>query len=173
MSEKLDLAYFKWLVALVLPAIRSEYGDVVRVLDILFRSRFEWFVDFDRNRAADGMALRREYSFEHNDKRDKFDREFFEVECSMLEMLVALSKRMSIQTDISTSRCFWHMMRNIGLDPDSSAEEVNEASDKIVSRSYERDGSDGGLFPLENPDRDQRQVELLYQMYAYILENEF
>lgn len=172
MSERLDRAYFEWLV-LVLGVSQPSNGGVRTLLDVLFRSRFEWFVEFDRNRAADGMSLRREYSFEHNDTVGVFGPDWFNVDCSMLEMLIALSRRMSIQTDISAPRCFWHMMRNIGLNQNSTEVEIVIASDKIVSRTYAPDGSDGGLFPLDDPDKDQRQVELLYQMYAYILENEF
>lgn len=172
MTERLDQAYLQWLMQNI--GITHHTGRKTRdILENLFRTRFEWFVEFDRNRAADGMALRREYAFDHNQGNVEFEDEWFDMDCSMLEMLVGLSKRMSIQTDISPSRCFWHIMRNMGLDSNSSLTSVERASEKVVSRSYNRDGSGGGMFPLEDPDKDQRQVELLYQMYAYILENEF
>ena len=169
MNERTDRGYFEWL----LRQVGVPRGDHQGVLGVLFRYRFEWFIEFDRNRAADGISLRREYAFENNGKDYTFSPGWFNVDCSMLEMLIALAKRMSIQTDISTDQCFWHLMRNIGLHENSSHTEVVEASDKIVSRSYNPDGTNGGLFPLEDPDKDQRQVELLYQMYAYILEYEF
>lgn len=148
-------------------------GGLRSVVEALFKSRFEWFVDFDKNRAADGVALRREFAFANNDIKGTFSPEWYAMECSMLEMMVGLSKRMSMQTDNSIDQCFWHIMRNVGLSQTSSEEDVRVASEKITDRLYNYDGSNGGLFPLKGPEKDQRQVELLYQMYAYILENEF
>ena len=46
---------------------------------------------------------------------------------------------------------------------------VQERVDVFLDRAYSPDGT-GGLFPLHEPDEDQRQVELWYQMSAYLLE---
>jgi hypothetical protein len=39
--------------------------------------------------------------------------------------------------------------------------------ERCVWRTYEPNGV-GGFFPLENPNEDQREVELWYQMSAYV-----
>ena len=41
---------------------------------------------------------------------------------------------------------------------------------KWMNRDIGYDGS-GGLFPLKNPPGDERKVEIMYQMYAYVHEN--
>lgn len=177
MDEEFDGLYFTWLVDSVLDVRPLDEGaNVIEVLDTLFRSKFEWHVEFDRNRAADGVSLRREFLFENNGLNGLLDdrrAQWEGLECSVLEMLIGLANRMALQTDHSIKSCFWHMMRNVGISKDSTPSEVNDAADLIVNRLYRYDGSDGGLFPLQDPDKDQREVELLYQMYAYILENEF
>ena len=39
-----------------------------------------------------------------------------------------------------------------------------------VERRYKRSG-EGGLFPLKNAAKDQRKVEIWYQLSSYLLEN--
>lgn len=97
--------------------------------------------------------------------------------CSMLEMLVALGRRLSFQMEGESRFWFWTLLENVGLDKfndrfyktDKQAEEVDEVLQRIIWRNYAEDGS-GGLFPLKHPDEDQRKVEMWYQMSAYILE---
>ena len=40
----------------------------------------------------------------------------------------------------------------------------------MLAREYSDNGH-GGLFPLKNPKKDQRKVEIWYQMTEYINEN--
>ena len=47
---------------------------------------------------------------------------------------------------------------------------INEAFQMINERSYAFDGY-GGLFPLRKPHQDQRNIEIWYQMQAYLMEN--
>jgi hypothetical protein len=73
---------------------------------------------------------------------------------------------------------FWKILENAGLDLyDDGAfyghhgnTEVNEILNKIINREYRRDGK-GGLFPLKRTNKDQRKVELWYQMNEYLVEN--
>ena len=88
-------------------------------------------------------------------------------------MLVALADRMSLQMDHSVKNTFWRILTNAGLlpywDENFVEESVNDILATILDRRYEPNGQ-GGLFPLRSSDQDQRSVELIYQMYAYIME---
>lgn len=69
---------------------------------------------------------------------------------------------------------FWKILENAGLEKytDEQFDEwkVYQILDDIVDRRYNRNGF-GGLFPLRKPKKDQRKVELWYQMCAYLVEN--
>ena len=99
-----------------------------------------------------------------------------DLDCSMLEMLIALSDRTAFQTDGRLEEWFWRFMHNLELDRYSDdlyeisiQEEVEDTLTRVIWRKYAQDGT-GGLFPLRHPDHDQRKIELWYQMSAYILE---
>ena len=47
---------------------------------------------------------------------------------------------------------------------------MEDAVNRVNGRMFSRDGS-GGLFPLRRFDRDQRSVEIWYQMQAWLMEN--
>ena len=51
-----------------------------------------------------------------------------------------------------------------------STDEAWAVASVIINREYDADG-DLGFFPLSDPPRDQRDVELLSQMNSYITEN--
>ena len=94
-------------------------------------------------------------------------------------MLIALSDRLAFEAGGSTGPWFWKLVENLELKQYtdniyeiSIEEEVDEVLDRLINRTYERDGS-GGLFPLRQDPRDQRKVEILYQMSSYLLENDF
>jgi hypothetical protein len=65
---------------------------------------------------------------------------------------------------------------NLELNPYNDRDGVDEAHvtetlDRVIYRNYESNGH-GGFFPLEDPDEDQRRVELWYQLNAYLNERE-
>jgi hypothetical protein len=71
------------------------------------------------------------------------------------------------------------MINNLGLmevDDAAYSEEwarsyVDAAVGTLVERRYSYSG-DGGLFPLDYPEEDQRGIEIWYQMSAYLAERE-
>jgi hypothetical protein len=103
------------------------------------------------------------------------------MDCSVLEMLIGLSRRLAFEEEGEPRGWFWHLIENLELrhftDRHYSSGEswcfnhVDEKLDCLLDRHYEYDGS-GGLFPLHNPLEDQKDVELWYQMSAYLLERE-
>ena len=177
----IDQDYFHWLCELV--HIDQEHASWWLVAKDLHRREFVPMLDRDENRAMDGFALRERFlDGERYSLRDHID-----GECSVLEMLVALAQRMDFETSDAysedsndrTAYWFWEMLDNLGLtafDDDSYVElegqtYVDKIIDDFVERRYDYDG-EGGIFPLRYADRDQRRVELWYQMSAYLCEHE-
>jgi hypothetical protein len=176
MAKPLDELYLVWLYSQVSSTrqMRSEktYWDL---LNILYRTEFEWFVPNDDARIADGIELRIE--FMHDAEIPEVDPMWMAEGCSYLELLIALSRRMSFQADNSASYWFWHLIGNLGLGECNDAYKKNlpklveEVTDQVTHRTYSYDGI-GGLFPLKHARSDQTRVELWFQMQAYIMELE-
>lgn len=96
----------------------------------------------------------------------------------MLEMLVALSRWIAFEAGGDSRDWFWHMLSNIEIDQyndrvyNREAEErIQKALNTVIWRIYNRNGTGGGLFPLKKAVRDQRDVELWYQLNTYLIEN--
>lgn len=173
--------YFNWLCELVhIDQIERTYWLLAKDL---YRKDFIALIDHDENRASDGLELREEYlrSISYTGYLD-MDRE-----CSVLEMLVALARRMDFETSDpndpydtkdSSSYWFWEMIDNLGLleFDDASYVElegqtyVDWVLEGFLNRQYAANG-EGGIFPLHGVCEDQREVEIWYQMSAYLMEH--
>jgi hypothetical protein len=76
-----------------------------------------------------------------------------------------------------TSGWFWKLLFNTGLAAlddtysDDTYERILYRFNIINKRLYNEDGTGGGLFPLAHPRQDQREIEVWYQMMAYLQEN--
>lgn len=134
----------------------------------MHEKQFTWTVPHDDNRVADARQLRHEFS-----GADRMDPEVV----SVLEVVVALSRRLSFDDDGPADKWAWELIRNLGLhrrrflDPLSTRQinEISDILDCLIWRRYEPSGL-GGFFPLAHADRDQRKVEVWYQMAAYLEE---
>lgn len=170
--------YFSWLCDLV--EITQPFVSYVELAETLHEKPFRWFVPNDDNRAFEGIALRERFCEENG---IEYVLEYFPEEASMLELIIALAYRCeAIMADmngcIPMKEWFWKMLGHVGLDrftdvPNPGAwedDEVDRILDRIIRRTYMSDGR-GGLFPLKYPKKDQRKVELWYQMSSYLLEN--
>lgn len=175
MQEPLDESYFKWLYGQVAdPDIHDRDLTFWRLLKILFVKEFRPLVPFDENRAADGKALRAEFLETQGVPDSEVDLSWMELECSVFELLVGLSRRMAFEVGGEPHYWFWHMMENLALADLNdrrrfTTNRVQRVLTRFVEREYEPDGR-GGLFPLKNPTSDQRKEELWRQMGDYILE---
>lgn len=174
MTKPLDEAYLTWLYRQTTHILsRNPSKTYWKLFRQLYVKEFVWIVPNDDNRVEDGRELR--YEFLENDNRYAFDREWVDLPCSFLEMLIALSRRISFETDADAESWFWHLLGNLGLIECNDASrydmgEVDDAINVVIWRTYDFNGV-GGLFPLNRTRRDQQNVELWYQMSAYILEN--
>lgn len=168
--ESIENSYFRWLSAKVIylmnPTPSLTYNTLLKHLH---NTEFVWIVDGDDNRAADGVGLRRLFLIE---SRIADDQEWRSLGCSVLEMMIALSRRASFSTDISADRWFWHMIENLGLIEcndanDELIEDIDNVLYSLVWRQYDFCGR-GGLFPIIETKNDQRKVELWYQFNEYV-----
>ncbi len=171
--------YYDWL----LKNFCGRTDKYSSLLGFLFDTDFEWVLDFDENRASDGIYLRyvfrTNHEMEHEDDLE-FTRWEEETPCSVLEMLCALSKRAEdyLGCDLGRAeepeRWFWLMLDNCGLaDLDDACWYEPKAKDIleiVLKRKYHRDGT-GGLWPLINSAKDQRKVDLWYQANFWFTQN--
>lgn len=176
----LDDAYFEWLYGQI-GAVRNRNParSYWLLAKQLYTTPFLWFIPNDDNRVEDGKELRFEFldftGFILDDPRELW----LDLECSMLEMLIALSRRLAFESDRPPLEWFWRLMQNLELERYSDdlyeiaiQEEVEETLNRINHRTYSADGT-GGLFPLRDATHDQRKIELWYQMSSYLLEGEY
>jgi len=173
-NEPLENLYFNWLCAKVLnlvPSFRDEstYWNLFRKLH---KTEFVWMMSGDDNRAEDGKELRREFILMAEVPDDPEWR--LVVGCSVLEMLIAFARRAEFQTDDPAHIWFWEFLTNLGLDTFSDQNGFEEdfvdlVLEDFIWRTYSPDGN-GGLFPIQNPSTDQRQVEIWYQFVEYLVD---
>lgn len=175
MDAQLENDYFEWLYGLV-GAVRNRnparsYWTLIKMLH---STEFLWFIPNDDNRLEEGKELRLE--FLQTQGIDQVDPEWVDTGCSMLEMLIALSRRMAFEAERSPLVWFWELLENLNVSSyndnvitNRDIREIEQALDRVINRRYRANG-EGGLFPLKSPRQDQRKIELWYQMSAYLLE---
>lgn len=175
----LDDMYLEWLYKKAIGALqnRNPSRTYWKLAKYLYKTRFEWYIRNDDNRAEDGKGLRDEF-IEEMDIRD-LEINWLQEDCSMLEMLIALAQRADFESEITAGDWFWIFMENLDLKQysdrawDMDAEHhVDEVCERINHRKYQRNGA-GGLFPLRHAIQDQRKIELWYQLATYLLEGRY
>lgn len=172
MNEPIDL-YFKWLYSKVSDANPPSFKEET-LLGELYRIEFVWLLPGDDNRAEDGKDLRTEYIQISKLKPEIY---IMDLECTVLEMLIAFSRRAAFQTDETSREWFWIMVDNLGLlelngTVEENCNDLQEIVDVLIWRTY-GDKGEGGLFPLRNTTNNQRKVEIWYQFCEYIYERDF
>jgi len=174
MTEPIESLYYRWLVAKVTdPHARTPSQTHWRLLQQLYATEYVWSVLGDDNRAEDGMHLRYEYSLQVGEAPDDG---WYNMPCSVFEMVYGLSRQAAFKDSRHPYEWFWEIMDNLGLSHLCDAAEYDEhfvayILDRLVWRTYDRNG-DGGMFPLHSPMRDQRKVEIWYQLEGYLAERE-
>lgn len=177
MDSPLDEQYLTWLYSKV-ASVKARRGKTTywSLAKQLYDKEFVWFVPNDDNRVQDGRDLR--YEFRDQEQIEDIDEEWMGLGCSVLELLIGLSRRLSFEAGGSARVWFWELIDNLELTGfhDSwyreglTKERIDERLNRLIWRTYYYDGSFGGIFPLKAPTEDQRDVELWYQLCAYLLE---
>lgn len=168
--RKWDDAYFHWLEPQVYPPghQRKTYRDV---LAMMYVKDFLWLVPNDDNRMVDGLDLRVE--FIHESEAPRYVKPEVFGTCSVLEVLIGLSRRLAFTAGGEAEGWAWQLLVNLEFDKMSDpltrrkVDKVSETLEALIWRRYNTDGS-GGFFPLSWPEEDQTKIELWYQMSAYV-----
>lgn len=172
-------AYFCWLKGLINSGFLEE--NYQKLLWKLYSTDFYYELEYDKNRAADGMYLRKIFSREYQMPFILVDANGQERPCSVLEMMVALARK--AEDDIMhdpdvgdrTGHWFWVMLENLGLDiyDDYGYYEgrVNQILDVFMHHRYAPNGGGGGMFSVRKCCRDMRKTDLWWQLNAYFEEN--
>ena len=173
-KEKLYTEYYNWLLDLVC-GDRPERELYSQLLMRLHQHEFIWFMMMDENRASDGVNLRRRFAtvMGYEDVIGYLDEP-----CSVLEMMIGLAVRCeewlmdNPHKGNRTAQWFWTMIRNMQLSRMTDAifnlAYVDMCINRMLERQYEFDGSNGGLFVVNNPRRDMRDIEIWAQLAAYV-----
>jgi len=171
-DEPLENLYFNWLCAKVfhieVPTPSLTYW---RLFKILHSTEYVWLISGDDNRAEDGLELREEFLLESNFPGDPL---WHDTGCSIFEMLIAFARRAEFNAGESLAFWFWHLVTNLDLQEVNDAsyvsdEEIDKILYEFVWRMYDDHGR-GGLFPMSNPDHNQKEVEVWYQFCEYLVD---
>ena len=183
--ETLYKEYFNWLYDLVKPDRRNV--SYTNLCYILYEKPFRWSVPNDDNRCEDGLELRDLYIQEFELDTDHLEVvSFLERGCSVFEVFVALARRINdIQFSLEdhadhTPKWFYEILLNLRLDMYTDYADrmdpmddikIDEILEILLDRTYDFFGN-GSLFPMKKrPLQDHRDVEIWYQMMAYLAEN--
>lgn len=162
--------YLHWLE----PQLRDDNDDKSYwgLINLMLDTEFTWSVNMDDNRLVDGLDVRVEFARETHRRLKAMDSL---GPCSFLEVLIGLSRRLAFAAGGQAPGWAWQLLSNLELhrlsDPLTPPKQrkAQEIMRMAMERTYSPDGT-GGFFPLAWPDEDQTQVELWYQMNAYIEE---
>lgn len=175
MDENGVIDYFSWLCTQTqAPVAANRKRTYWSLLGQLHTKSFRWFVGNDENRNEDGVLLREEYrdTFDLEEEPDQPD-----FPASILEVFIALSRRVAYESYGTPAEWFWLFIENLGLKQyvdagytPHAAEAVDIALEIFLDRRYNRDGV-GGIFPLNSTRIDQRKTEIWYQSQQYLLES--
>jgi len=177
-----ERGYFRWLCKTYLIDRQGNPDGYSILLEQLHRKAYYFTIDMDGNRAEDGLYLRTRYLEFLNGRPGSVP----EGPCSFLEFLIGVSIRLEEMLydgeDVPVSAYFWELASRLRLTEytdDTYGEEstlfvVDAIMTDYMDRKYCRDGS-GGLFPLRNHNgrrKDQRKIEVWYQLNAFLIEND-
>ena len=166
---QLENRYFEWLYESIWNSKYAPHQSMRRLFEQLHAMEFSYTNSMDYNRAMDGVEL-----------RYNFDPELSKIDtssCSVLEMLIALAEKCEgIAGDPDkgdqTMYWFWMMIENMGLmsvtDHNYDSLYVEGCAARMMNRTYNPDGSNGGLFHIPTTAYDLRKVEIWYQMCWYL-----
>lgn len=175
--------YFHWLCEKI--GVDGEEGTAYfKLCRTLHSVKFIPEIPHDENRAADGLALRKEFNCSANSSDDNthYKEKCSADYCTFLEMICALCYRMvfeisDYQFGLNPTYWFLEIMHNLGLEgctdeyfDEGCYQVILETCERVNKRTYAPDGK-GGLFPIFDPPEDVRNIEIYYQMTLYMYEN--
>lgn len=170
--------YFDYLCEL----INLDESVYSMLISELYSIPFEWVLDLDSDRNYDGFVLQGTYYGNVDNPDIVGDRH-----CSVLEILIVLAQKMDYILDDDdrgdrTRIWFWELIDNLGYMKFTNSyleepygrdfdklNEIRYIAKRWLNREFEYNG-EGSPFPINVPHEDQRTVDLIRQLNAYILD---
>ena len=172
--SKIQDDYFEWLSDLACGERYSKQLSFRKLLVQLHSTEFTYSIPKDENRACDGISMRHRYAYDRGYEPDlDFILEALDGPCSIFEMMIGLAVHCEETMDDPakgdrTGQWFWRMVTSLGLggmtDARYDKREVTYILDRFLNREYEANGR-GGLFTVNDPPQDLRDVEIWNQMW--------
>lgn len=176
-ARPLSARYHRWLCRQITPSgPRDGMVSYRMVCEVMDNVQFRVLVVKDDNRAEDGYMLRNDFLLSIGyEPLDIHEMHMWPV--TILEVLVALALKAEKLIEIPPPEMFGIFLRNLKLTIYYDGTEaiaprlgIHKILRRFNDRNYTRTGQ-GGLFPLRRGCPDQREVEIWYQMGAYMSEN--
>lgn len=174
--DELNKRYFEWMCRYVYDK-RYSKTSFKKLLYHLYETPFDYVIDMDGNRYADGIDFRYRFGYECNFSNSMIATFLDNRPCSILEMMIALAVRceehIAEDPEIGdrTGQWFWNMIVSLGLGSMTDArydqEYIDAVIERFLNREYDRNGK-GGLFTVEHCRYDMRNIEIWYQMNLYL-----
>lgn len=176
--DKLEQLYFIWLVEQVCD--NYEIQDYSDLLHRLYDTKFYADNEFDQDIAVYGVDLRGEF-LNCSPVALRYSEIYGEMggNCNILELMIAISNEIEYKIMTNSefgdriSEWFWGMIASLGLiNYDNShynESEVDEILSNFIEKRYESDGH-GGLFTINDPDFDVRDMTIWAQAMHYLSE---
>lgn len=159
--------YFDWLYFTV-----TNKGNYRKLFAMLHSMEFKYFVDYDENRASDGVNLRWYYV----DAGGQDEILKWKQPCTVLEMILALAMQMDsivgdVEGELNVRHFFWLMIDNLDLawmtDDKYEKAYVYGRVAMFLDRQYEPNG-DGNIIYIPDCRDDLRDIEIWAQMCWYL-----
>lgn len=160
-----DDLYFGWLQDQSVPLDSVEkYGEVLKKL---YSAPYVPHHELDVNRAEDGVALREEWAEEYGEYADDLTPVWMDEQCSVLEMLVGMSRRAEYNTiHVTATQWVSIFLMNLDVLIGDFDYKINEEYVEAVLEDF----STGDITIFPTNVRDGKSKELWYQMMDYIEE---
>lgn len=175
--------YLEWLLRLI-NADNYKGKSYIKLCNLLNKIPFSPIVKLDENRIADVQTLLRENYIQSQSEWYRLENDEImkipEYPVSFLELIITLAMRIDLDfmreiNGIDNTRIyFWILVRNLGF---LEYDDEHWGEDAIISvinrinivqdRKYDFNGN-GGLFPLENSEIDQRTVQIWNQLCTFV-----
>lgn len=176
-TESIQQQYYWWVLGLV--GIKNGHTSYSMLLSLLYFTEFRWSISKDRNRAEDGIDLRRRFLLDTGIAQYESIEIWEDDPCSVLEMMVALSLRCENQIMADqdagdrAGQWFMEMLKSLGLacmtDEHFDKQETINIINRFLNRDYLRNGH-GGLFTICSERWDMRSIDIWYQMMHWLSE---
>ena len=174
----IEEAYFHWLYDQVFEVWNPRSPEsFTTVCWLMNQVVFTPLVPYDENRIADAAELRNQFQQYAGSLGPEEISAVMLPDASVFEVLIALAGKADFMVPLSVRTWFRVFIENLKLDKYSdqycqarSTWPIERTINIFNNRSYTPFGK-GGIFPMRNPEHDQRKVELWYQMGAYMTEN--